>query len=62
MKMDEPVGLFSRVILALAIVLLDWIIFFIPFGSLLIAYVILFNPPWVHDFLNRLNEKGKDPL
>ena len=44
----------SRLVLALAIVLVDWAVFFLPLSALFIAYVITTNPPWVRDFLNRL--------
>lgn len=45
----------SRLVLALAIVLVDWAVFFLPLSALFIAYVITTNPPWVRDFLNRLD-------
>jgi hypothetical protein len=46
---------FSRLVLALAIVLVDWAVFFVPLSGLFIAYVITTNPPWVRDFLKRLD-------
>jgi hypothetical protein len=45
----------SRLVLALVIVLVDWAVFFFPLAALFIAYVITTNPPWVRDFLNRLD-------
>ena len=45
----------SRLILALLVVLVDWAVFFLPLSGLFIAYVIVMNPPWVRDFLNRLD-------
>ena len=47
-----------RVILAVAILAVDLVIFFIPASALFLVYVILFNPPWVREFLDRLNEGG----
>jgi hypothetical protein len=44
-----------RVILALGILAIDLVIFFIPVSALFLIYVILFNPPWVRAFLNRLD-------
>jgi hypothetical protein len=45
----------SRLILALVVVLVDWAVFFVPLSGLFIAYVITTNPPWVREFLNRLD-------
>lgn len=47
-------GIGERLVLALAIVVVDWAIFFLPLTALFIAYVLIANPPWVRDFLNRL--------
>ena len=47
-----------RVVLAIAILAIDLVIFFIPAAALFLVYVILFNPPWVRAFLDRLDEKG----
>ena len=47
-------GTGERLIWALAIILVDWAIFFLPLTAIFIAYVLLANPPWVRDFLNRL--------
>ncbi|HEX6995952.1 MAG TPA: hypothetical protein VF339_17610 [Gammaproteobacteria bacterium] len=45
----------NRLLLALAILIVDAVVFVIPLGALFIAYVILANPPWVRDFLARLD-------
>ncbi len=47
-------GFGERLVLALAIVVVDWAVFFLPLTALFVAYVLLANPPWVRDFLNRL--------
>ena len=44
-----------RLLLVLVILVIDTAVFFIPVGSLFIAYVILSNPPWVREFLERLD-------
>lgn len=49
----------SRLLLALVIVVVDWAVFFVPLAALFIAYVITTNPPWVRDFLSRL-DSGAD--
>lgn len=46
---------YSRLVLALVIVLVDWAVFFLPLAALFIAYVITTNPPWVRSFLGRLD-------
>lgn len=45
----------QRVLLALVILLGDAIVFFIPLGGLFLAYVVLSNPPWFREFLERLD-------
>ncbi|UCF73703.1 MAG: hypothetical protein JSW35_04440 [Deltaproteobacteria bacterium] len=49
----------KRILLALGIILLDLVIFFLPLTAFFLAYVIVYNPPWVKDFLEVLN-KGAD--
>ena len=47
---------YQRLMLAVAIILVDAIAFVVPLAALFLAYVILANPPWVRDFVNSLNE------
>jgi len=51
---------FSRLVLAVVIVIVDWAVFFLPLSALFIAYVITTNPPWVRDFLDRLDAGRSD--
>lgn len=44
----------QRLFLAAGILLVDMVIFFFPLSAVFLAYVILFNPPWVKRFLSRL--------
>jgi hypothetical protein len=46
----------KRLLLALGVVLVDLGIFFLPLTSFFLAYVIIYNPPWVKDFLERLDK------
>lgn len=55
METNQPIGMSTRIIISLAIIIIDWVAFFVPFGAFFLAYIILTNPPWVRDFLNRLN-------
>jgi hypothetical protein len=43
----------QRVLLAAAVLLVDLAIFFFPLSAVFLAYVIVCNPPWFRDFLNR---------
>jgi len=49
-----------RLLLALAILVVDAVAFVIPLGALFLAYVILSNPPWFRDFLDRLDAPRED--
>jgi hypothetical protein len=49
----------KRLLLALGIVLVDLVIFFLPLTSFLLAYVIIYHPPWVKDFINSLDETNR---
>jgi hypothetical protein len=48
-----------RLALALGIVLVDLAAFVVPLSALFLAYVILSNPPWVREFLDRLDGKAE---
>jgi hypothetical protein len=54
-----PMSLTYRVFLAIFILLVDLVIFFLPITAALVAYVLIFNPPWFREFINRLNSPGK---
>jgi hypothetical protein len=45
----------NRILLALGIILLDLIVFFLPLTAFFLAYVVVYNPPWVKDFLEGLD-------
>jgi len=45
----------KRIMIAVAILLVDSIFFFLPLTAVFLAYIIIFNPPWFRDFFNRLN-------
>ena len=42
-----------RYAVAIGLVVLDWVTFFVPIGSLILAYVIIAKPKWFFDFLNK---------
>ena len=45
----------QRLLLALAIIVVDAALFVVPLAALFLAYVIVVNPKWFRDFLARLN-------
>jgi hypothetical protein len=47
-----------RLLLAVGIVLIDLLIFFLPLSAFFLAYIILINPPWFRNFLQNLNQAG----
>ena len=54
-------SLANRVLLCLGIFLLDLVFFFLPLTAIFLAYIILFNPPWFREFLDRLDARPQDP-
>jgi len=44
----------KRLLLAFGIIMLDLVLFFLPLTAFFLAYVIIYNPPWVKDLLERL--------
>jgi len=44
----------KRLLLAFGIIIFDLGFFFLPLTAFFLAYVIIYNPPWVKDFLERL--------
>lgn len=47
-------GIVLRVLLAVFILIVDFLSFLVPLGSLAIAWVILARPRWARDFVARL--------
>ena len=48
----------KKLLLAFGIIMFDLATFFLPLAALFLAYVIVYNPPWVKDFLNRLESEA----
>lgn len=42
-----------RLVLAVAVVLLDVLVFFLPLGAVFLGYIFIVNPPWFRQFLER---------
>lgn len=45
----------QRILLAVAILAIDLLLFFLPLSAIFLAYVLIANPPWFRDYLNNLN-------
>jgi hypothetical protein len=45
-----------RILISIGIVLLDLIVFFLPMGALFLAYIILVNPPWFRQYLQKIDQ------
>ncbi len=45
-----------RILICIAIVLVDLIVFFLPLTALFLVYILLANPPWFRQFLQKLDD------
>ena len=48
----------KRIGLAIAIPVLDAVIFFLPMTAIFLACVLIVNPSWFRQFINRLEPSG----
>ena len=48
----------QRIFLAAGILLVDLIVFVLPLTALFLVYIIMVNPIWFRDFLQKLNSTG----
>ncbi len=48
-------SMMQRVLLAVGILVLDIVVFFLPLTAIFLAYVLVFNPPWFRTFMNNLD-------
>jgi hypothetical protein len=47
----------NRVLICLGILVVDLAIFFFPLTAFFLIYILLYNPPWFREFLDRLDNK-----
>lgn len=45
----------NRVLLALGVVALHLVVFFVPLTALFLGYILVYNPPWFREFLTNLD-------
>ena len=50
---------FQRLLICIGILLVDIIVFFLPLTAFFLVYILMFNPVWFRDFLNRLDQETK---
>ena len=50
----------QRIILSAGILLLDVIVFFLPLSAVFLVYIIMVNPIWFRDFLQKLDSSDMD--
>lgn len=46
----------KRILLCIAILLVDLAVFALPLTALFLIYILIVNPPWFRDFLNHLDD------
>ena len=49
----DPISYNKRIGIALGILLVDFAVFFVPIGAVFLMYIVLSNPPWFREFLDR---------
>ena len=55
-------SMINRVLLALGVVAVDLVVFFVPLTAVFMAYILISNPPWFTEFLSPLDTgQGKNP-
>jgi len=45
----------KRIALAVGVLVVDLGIFFLPLTAIFLIYILLVNPPWFREFLNKLD-------
>ncbi len=43
-----------RIVICIGIILLDLVVFFLPLSALFLVYILLVNPPWFRQYLQKL--------
>jgi hypothetical protein len=56
--LEHTMSFGQRVLLSVGILLIDLIVFFLPLTALFLIYIILANPLWFREFLQKLSDTG----
>lgn len=43
----------QRILLSILVLLVDLFIFFLPLSAIFLGYILIFNPPWFRELLNK---------
>ncbi len=54
--MKSNISMLQRAVLAALVLLVDLAVFFFPLTAVFLAYIILFNPLWFREFLDRMDQ------
>ena len=49
----SPTAFFLRFLLCIALLLIHYFVIFLPVSEVFLIYILLLNPRWFRDFLNR---------
>ena len=50
-----------RILIGLGILLVDFAAVVVPLTAIFLAYIVIYNPPWFREFLNKLDENAAPP-
>jgi len=53
-------AMWKRFLLCAGLLLIDLGVFFLPLTALFLIYIVIFNPPWFREFLDRLDQGPQD--
>ena len=56
--MKPQLTMVQRTLLAALVLLVDLAVIILPLAAVFLAYIILFNPLWFREFLDRLDQPG----
>lgn len=48
----------QRILMAMGILVLDSVVFFLPLAAVFMAYILIANPPWFRKFLEGLDRRN----
>jgi hypothetical protein len=45
-----------RILICIGILLLDLVVFFLPLSAFFLVYILMVNPPWFRQYLQKLDQ------
>jgi len=49
----------QRILICVIILIVDLAVFFLPLTAIFLIYIILQNPPWFREFLQKINQSDR---